>query len=225
MAVDPSRMAAELGSRAPRVVGYLRQNTDSGGLLGGNRSTKTAGRSPYQPVAAIAFASYISDMSSTREHQKTRKAKEKEPNRVDENTIDADLANQALCDLNQILDEPASSSGDVDVTIEGHTKIVRLPRGLGEILRQILASAAAGRAVAVMPAHAELTTQQAADMLNVSRPYLIKLVEEGVIKFRKVGTHRRIQASSVREYQRQMELDSKKAADELTELTEELELY
>lgn len=225
MAVDPSRMAAELGSRAPRVVGHLRHNTDLGGLLGGNRSTKTAGRSPYQTVAAIAFASYISDMSSTREHQKTRKAKEKEPSRVDENTIDADLANQALCDLNQILDEPASSSGDVDLTIEGHTKIVRLPRGLGEILRQILASAAAGRAVAVMPAHAELTTQQAADMLNVSRPYLIKLVEEGVIKFRKVGTHRRIQASSVREYQRQMELDSKKAADELTELTEELELY
>ncbi|BBZ50372.1 helix-turn-helix domain-containing protein [Mycobacterium heidelbergense] len=164
-------------------------------------------------------------MSSTKEHQKARTAKEKEPSRVEENTVDADLANQALCALNQILDEPASSAGDVDVTIEGHSKIVTLPRGLGEILRQILANAAAGRAVAVMPAHAELTTQEAADMLNVSRPYLIKLVEEGAIKFRKVGTHRRIQASSVREYQRQMELDSKKAADELTELTEELGLY
>ncbi len=76
-----------------------------------------------------------------------------------------------------------------------------------------------------MPDHAELTTQQAADMLNVSRPHLIKLVEEGAIEYRKVGTHRRIQAASVREYLRRMELDTKKAADELTELTEELGLY
>lgn len=165
-------------------------------------------------------------MSTTRERGKSRKAQE--PRREfedDTDTIDADLANQALCALNQILDERAASSGDVDVTIEGHSKVVRLPRGLGEILRQILASAAAGRAVAVMPAHAELTTQQAADMLNVSRPYLIKLVEDGAIEFRKVGTHRRIQAASVRDYQRQTELDTKKAADELTELTEDLELY
>ncbi|MCV7341233.1 hypothetical protein MHAE_08508 [Mycobacterium haemophilum DSM 44634] len=164
-------------------------------------------------------------MSTTKERRKPRKAQEQREFEDDTNAIDADLANQALCALNQILDERAPSSGDVDVTIEGNSKVVRLPRGLGEILRQILASAAAGRAVAVMPAHAELTTQEAADMLNVSRPYLIKLVEDGAIEFRKVGTHRRIQASSVRAYQRQMELDTKKAADELTELTEDLELY
>ncbi|HSS24486.1 MAG TPA: helix-turn-helix domain-containing protein [Mycobacterium sp.] len=111
------------------------------------------------------------------------------------------------------------------MTIEGHKRVVKLPRGLGEILRQILANTAAGRAVMVMPTHAELTTQQAAHMLNVSRPYLIKLVADGVIEYRKVGTHRRIQAASLRDYQRKMELDSKKAADELTELTEELGLY
>ncbi|WP_204080508.1 helix-turn-helix domain-containing protein [Mycobacterium riyadhense] len=166
-------------------------------------------------------------MAITKEPQKTRKARGKRSRGIEQEdtTIDADLANQALCALNQILDEPTQSSEAVDVTIEGHAKIVRLPRGLGEILRQILASAAAGRAVAVMPDHAELTTQQAADMLNVSRPHLIKLVEEGAIEYRKVGTHRRIQAASVREYLRRMELDTKKAADELTELTEELGLY
>ena len=142
----------------------------------------------------------------------------------EDDTVDADLANEALRALNQILDEPDSPE-EVDVTIHGHTRVVRLPRGLGEVLRQILASAAAGRPVAVMPAHAELTTQQAADMLNVSRPYLIKLVDDGLIEYRKVGTHRRVQASSVRDYQRQMELDSKKAADELTQVTEELGLY
>lgn len=167
-------------------------------------------------------------MGATKERQKPNKVKKQETRGTaegEENAVDADLANEALCALNQILDEPASSSKAVDVTIQGHTKVVQLPRGLGEILRQILANAAAGRPVAVMPAHAELTTQQAADMLNVSRPYLIKLVEEGRIVCRKVGTHRRIQAASVRDYRRQMELDSKKAADELTQLTEELGLY
>ncbi len=138
--------------------------------------------------------------------------------------IDAELANQALCALNQILDEDDPSEA-LDVAIEGHTRIVRLPRGLGEVLRQILASAAAGRAMQVVPAHAELTTQQAADMLRVSRPFLIKLLDEGAIKYRMVGTHRRIQAASVCDYQREMELEAKRAADELTGLTEDLEIY
>lgn len=164
-------------------------------------------------------------MRTAKEHQKPSK---KVQDRTRENEVtesDADVANQALCDLNEILDERPETSPEVAVTIEGHKRVVKLPRGLGEILRQILANTAAGRAVMVMPTHAELTTQQAAHMLNVSRPYLIKLVADGVIEYRKVGTHRRIQAASLRDYQRKMELDSKKAADELTELTEELGLY
>lgn len=135
----------------------------------------------------------------------------------------ADLANKALCDLNAILHE--KSAGEVRVAIQGSGRVVTLPRELGEILRQILANTAAGRLVGVIPAHAELTTQQAADMLNVSRPFLIKLVEDNAIEYRKVGTHRRIKASSVHDYARRMELESRKAADELTELTEELGLY
>jgi excisionase family DNA binding protein len=164
-------------------------------------------------------------MAGVKEHPKTKKETKATAPKPEDNVIDADLANKALCDLNQILDEPDSGAEGVNVTIQDHAKVVKLPRGMGEVLRQILANAAAGRAVAIMPAHAELTTQQAADMLNVSRPYLIKLVEDGYIECRKVGTHRRIQAASVRDYRRKMELESKQAADELTELTEELGLY
>jgi excisionase family DNA binding protein len=144
-------------------------------------------------------------------------------NEVSETT--ADLANKALCDLNEILGEQNRPSREVRVAIQGSGRVVTLPRELGEVLRQILANTAAGQMVGVIPAHAELTTQQAADMLNVSRPFIIKLIENGVLEYRKVGTHRRIKASSVRDYARRMELDSRNAADELAALTEDLELY
>ena len=79
--------------------------------------------------------------------------------------------------------------------------------------------------VNVMPDSAELTTQQAAEFLNVSRPYLIKLLESGQIPFRRVGTHRRIRFRDLRLYKSQDDLKRRQAADELTQLSQELGLY
>ncbi|WP_235001957.1 helix-turn-helix domain-containing protein [Actinacidiphila paucisporea] len=67
----------------------------------------------------------------------------------------------------------------------------------------MLAHLGAGRGVSVVPADAELTTQQAADILNVSRPFLVGLLNAGEIEYRNVGTHRRIKASSPIEYKQQ----------------------
>ncbi|MEU3357026.1 helix-turn-helix domain-containing protein [Streptomyces albidoflavus] len=88
----------------------------------------------------------------------------------------------------------------------------------------LLAALADGQGVQVMPVDAELTTQQAADMLNVSRPYLIGLLESGEIPFRLVGRHRRIRFADLRQYIREDDAARKGAADDLMELDQELGL-
>jgi excisionase family DNA binding protein len=99
-----------------------------------------------------------------------------------------------------------------------------VPRGVVELLARILAHMAAGQAVSVVPAHAELTTQQAADMLNVSRPFLIGLLEAGKIDYRKVGKHRRVKAASLLDYMRHDDQRRRQAAEEPTALTQDMRL-
>lgn len=76
----------------------------------------------------------------------------------------------------------------------------------------------------VVPVHAELTTQRAAELLNVSRPYVIKLLESGRLPFHKVGTHRRIPAAALFAYKRQQAVHAEETMAELARLSQELEL-
>jgi excisionase family DNA binding protein len=100
-----------------------------------------------------------------------------------------------------------------------------VPREAAVLLAQVLGYLASGEGVTVMPESAELTTQQAAEFLNVSRPYLIKLLETGKIPFRLVGTHRRVRFRDLREYKNRDDLERRRAADDLTGLSQELGLY
>ncbi|MEV2244528.1 helix-turn-helix domain-containing protein [Streptomyces sp. NPDC049970] len=130
-----------------------------------------------------------------------------------------EAANHALARVRTYLAEHQEASQiRVNVQDGGDLEPLVLPREAVELLASLLAHLGAGRAVSIVPSDAELTTQQAADMLNVSRPFLIGLLEAGEIEYRTVGTHRRITASSLLEYKRQDDRRRRLAADELTRL-------
>ena len=103
--------------------------------------------------------------------------------------------------------------------MDGHDLI--LPRQALILLRDLLADMAQGNAVTVVPMHTEMTTQQAADILNVSRPYLVKLLERGELGFTRVGTHRRIRFEDLMAYKKNCREQSDRAMDELVRQAQE----
>lgn len=135
--------------------------------------------------------------------------------------VEQEQARQALNALRDV--KPGTDT--FDVTVDETSKSIHLPSSALELIKDVLANMAAGQGVTVVPAHAELTTQQAAELLNVSRPHVIKLLDQGLIRYRMVGRHRRIPASSLLEYRRTQQHDARRAADELAALSEDLGLY
>lgn len=137
---------------------------------------------------------------------------------------DAD-AEIALRAARRIGDYLTAHPGADPVRIQGELAgddVLVVPRQAAVMLAQILGFLANGQGVTVTPSNAMLTTQQAADFLNVSRPYLIKLLEAGEIPFERVGTHRRVAFGELMEYMRRDDQERRRAADELTELGQEL---
>lgn len=104
----------------------------------------------------------------------------------------------------------------------GQEKPLELPAGAVALLMDILEAMAAGRGLTLIPENAELTSVQAADVLNVSRPFLIKLLEEGVLPHRKVGKHRRIRMEDVMAYKTKIDADREAVLDQLAKEAQEL---
>ncbi len=137
--------------------------------------------------------------------------------------VDVDVANRAARRIRDYLtshpnDEPIEILGEVG----DHDALV-VPRAVAVMLAQVLDCLANGQGVQIMPDRAMLTTQQAADSLNVSRPYLIGLLEGGKIPYTMVGTHRRVAFVDLLEYKRKDDQHRRNVLDQLAELSEELE--
>lgn len=101
---------------------------------------------------------------------------------------------------------------------------IELPTSALTMLMDVLGELAAGNAVQVVPVHAELTTQEAANIMNVSRPHMVKLLEEGQLPYHKTGRHRRILFADLMEYKKKRDADSLVAMQELAAQAQELGL-
>lgn len=101
----------------------------------------------------------------------------------------------------------------------------QLPDLVYRILRDAVRTLARGEGVSLIPLHRQLTTQQAADLLGVSRQYLVRLLDRGAIPFQRAGTHRRVIYADLLAYQRERKQERREALREITRLSEELGLY
>lgn len=107
---------------------------------------------------------------------------------------------------------------------DGEGEALILPSPAARLLLSVLTEMGHGNSVTVAPVQAELTTNQAADLLNVSRPYLTKLLEDGVIPFRMVGTHHRVRLEDVLAYKQREDGNRLKALEELAAQAQELKM-
>ena len=140
-------------------------------------------------------------------------------------SVDREQAARALDRIKSYLAHTRYSTDDVAIRGEaGGDDPLVLPRPTVEMFAAILSSLAKGQGVQLLPVNAEVSTQVAAEMLNVSRPFLIGLLDQEKIAYRRVGRHRRIRYEDLMEYLRADDRDRNDAADELAQLDQELGL-
>lgn len=126
-------------------------------------------------------------------------------------------------ELDEVLAREAAQGKAVLRSPSGHE--LPLPHSVYRVLEQVVHEMARGNAVRVLVVKAELSTQQAADLLNVSRPHLVKLLERGQIPYHRVGSHRRVVLEELLVYKERRDRERLEGLDEITRISDELGLY
>ena len=112
----------------------------------------------------------------------------------------------------------------VKIKIQESNEYVTVPRSALDFLFSILSNMAEGKAISLVPSDTEITTQQAADMLNVSRPHVVKLLESGAIPYKKTGSHRRIRLEDLKAYHEKLKVQRNAGLKQLAKQAQELQL-
>lgn len=157
-------------------------------------------------IALIAFSTYAELMSDVLEVRP------------------GEVPPKQLAEFERVL-EPVRGVGQSPRLIGPDGTTIELPEGIHELLASIVEHLKAGNGVTVIPMHAELTTVEAAELLNVSRPYLIKQLEAGALSFHMVGTHRRLRLADVLAYRDRIDTDAEDALAAMSAEAEALALY
>ncbi len=133
------------------------------------------------------------------------------------------LAQKSYSPLLSAIDQLKTDQAEIEIEETGEK--IKLPVKALKLLGEILKSMSEGKPVSIVPIATEVTTQMAAELLGCSRPYLVKLLEEGKIEYTKVGKHRRIKYEDVIRYKQEMKEEQKKHLIDIMNADEELGLY
>lgn len=129
----------------------------------------------------------------------------------------------SAADAATALAKARNEDGSLTVFVDGDGKEVRLAPAIGEIVIDLLGILASNNMVTIVPTGAELTTQQAADLLNVSRPYLSGLLKKGTIDHVQVGSHRRVRFEDLMAYKQKRDAGRRGALREMARLGQEFD--
>jgi excisionase family DNA binding protein len=133
------------------------------------------------------------------------------------------LAQKSYSPLLSAIDQLKTDQAKIEIEETGEK--IKLPVKALKLLGEILKAMSEGKPVSIVPIATEVTTQMAAELLGCSRPYLVKLLEEGKIEYTKVGKHRRIKYEDVIRYKQKMKEEQKKHLIDIMNADEELGLY
>ena len=131
---------------------------------------------------------------------------------------------QIAAESSRLLAAVVGKGKEAKIRIKSGDQEISVPISAMRMLVDILSHMAEGEAVTVVSQTTELTTQQAADFLNVSRPYIVKILESGKLGFHKVGSHRRIFFSDLVKYKEQIMSERQQTLDKLAEQAQELKM-
>ncbi|OUL17414.1 DNA-binding protein [Nostoc sp. T09] len=138
-----------------------------------------------------------------------------------ESVMPSEQEAQSIKELERILKEQGSQ-----VKLLGaNGEQIAIPKCIYQLWQQVVHAIALGQELSIVTQERELTTQQAADFLNVSRPYLIKLLKQGEIPYIQVGSHRRVNFDDLTKYKQQRDEKRKQGLKELTQFLEEEGFY